>query len=178
MPSAVRASSSIDAFSVAQQLVDALAAARRMGYAPVVGLLTADQVSDLNDAASAAKTILEGRTDEAAEVIHEFQPLTTDEPTAATTAAALSSADGGTGGLANIPEDGEEGEEGVASQAGADVFVCDVSQGTPDDACPYGPGAVLTVPEVWYRDAGRGPGGRLHPGQDQGQSGVLDGGAC
>ena len=48
------APSSIDASSVAQQLVDALAAARGMGSAQVVGLLTADQVSDLNDAASAA----------------------------------------------------------------------------------------------------------------------------
>ena len=33
----------------AGQLVDALAAARRMGFAPVVGLLTTDQVADLNE---------------------------------------------------------------------------------------------------------------------------------
>eukprot|EP00439_Symbiodinium_sp_Y106_P043279 s4869_g5.t1 len=46
-----------DAAAVAQQLVDALAAARRMGFAPVVGLLTTDQVAALTSMpASGAST--------------------------------------------------------------------------------------------------------------------------
>ena len=73
------ASSCIDASTVAQQLVDALAVARRMGSAPVVGLLTTDQVADLNDAAAAANLLLDGRADDAAQVIQEFQPMTTEE---------------------------------------------------------------------------------------------------
>ena len=79
-----------DAAAVAQQLVDALAAARRMGFAPVVGLLTTDQVADLNDDAAAANLLLDGRTDDTAEVIQEFQPMTTDEqnPAPAWTSAA------------------------------------------------------------------------------------------
>ena len=35
-----------------------------MGYAPVVGLLSADQVADLNDAAAAANLLHEGRSAE------------------------------------------------------------------------------------------------------------------
>ena len=69
-----------DASAVAQQLVDAVAAARRRGFAPLVGLLTTDQVADLNDATAAVNLLLDGRTDDMAEVIQEFQPMTTDEP--------------------------------------------------------------------------------------------------
>ena len=38
---------SFDAAAVAEQLVAALAGARRMGWAPMTGLLTADQIADL-----------------------------------------------------------------------------------------------------------------------------------
>ena len=46
----------IDASTVAQQLTDALSAARHMAYAPVVAAV-GDQVADLNDAASAANLL-------------------------------------------------------------------------------------------------------------------------
>ncbi|CAE7249226.1 unnamed protein product [Symbiodinium sp. CCMP2592] len=49
-----------DASAVAAQLVAAVAAARRMGYVPVVGLMTADQIADLSDAAQAAHQVLDG----------------------------------------------------------------------------------------------------------------------
>ena len=42
---------------MAAQLAAALAEARRMGYALVVGLLSTDEVADLNDTASAANFV-------------------------------------------------------------------------------------------------------------------------
>ena len=50
---------------------------RRLGEwdAPVVGLLSTDQVADLNDAASAANLLQEGRTDASAEDVQPFTPL-------------------------------------------------------------------------------------------------------
>ena len=45
---------------IADQLGEALAAARRMGWVPVVGLLATDQIVDLNDACTAANLLVEG----------------------------------------------------------------------------------------------------------------------
>ena len=56
----------IDASTVAQQLTDALSAARHMAYAPVVAAV-GDQVADLNDAASAANLLQQDRSDTSAE---------------------------------------------------------------------------------------------------------------
>ena len=52
--------SSMDSAALAQQLAEVLAAAQRTGFARVVGLLTTDQVADLNDAAAAANLLLDG----------------------------------------------------------------------------------------------------------------------
>ena len=42
---------------MASQLTAALSAAWWMGYVPVVGLLSADQIAEINDAASAANVM-------------------------------------------------------------------------------------------------------------------------
>ncbi|CAE7334732.1 unnamed protein product [Symbiodinium sp. CCMP2456] len=76
---------SSDPITIAADLTAALGAARRMGWAPVVGELTADAIADLNDAAQAANLLLEG--------------------TAAGTR--------GVGTLENIPEVGEESDDDV-----------------------------------------------------------------
>ncbi|CAE7614492.1 Cacna1s, partial [Symbiodinium sp. CCMP2456] len=83
VPSAVMASS--NPITIAAELTAALGAARRMGWVPVLGEMTADAVADLNDAAQAANLLLEG------------------------TAAGMS----GAGILENIPEVGEESDDDV-----------------------------------------------------------------
>ena len=55
--------SSSSAATVADRLGEALAAARRMGFAPVVGLLSTDQVAE-------RRCLLKGRTDSAPEEMH------------------------------------------------------------------------------------------------------------
>ena len=73
--SAVMASQ--DSTAIALQLVAAMAAVRRTGIVPVVGLLTADQVADLNDITTAANQVLEGAAEAAAsaEVVQNFAPM-------------------------------------------------------------------------------------------------------
>ncbi|CAE7516237.1 unnamed protein product, partial [Symbiodinium necroappetens] len=66
IPCASTVMSFIDASTVAQQLTDALSAARHMAYAPVVAAV-GDQVADLNDAASAANLLQQDRSDTSAE---------------------------------------------------------------------------------------------------------------
>jgi len=72
-------------FTIAADLTAALGAARRMGWVPVVGGLSADAIADLNDAAHAANLLLEGMT----------------------------TGTGGAGALENIPEVGEESDDDV-----------------------------------------------------------------
>ena len=66
-----------DSTAIALQLVAAMAAVRRTGIVPVVGLLTADQVADLNDITTAANQVLEGAAEAAVstEVVQDFSPL-------------------------------------------------------------------------------------------------------
>ena len=97
-------------------------------------------------------------------MIHEFQPLTND-PTAtttSTTAAALSSA-----GSSRRTAGGRRRREPYASKG------ADVSQGTPDDACPIGNGAGLALPHVWDFDAGEGTGGLFHPVETKAKAASL-----
>ena len=80
-----------------------------MGFTPVVGLLTADQVADVNDFAAAANLVQEGRTDASAEDVKSFAPLVAggvgEGAAAVGQAAAVMTGDGGTGGLVDIPQE-------------------------------------------------------------------------
>ncbi|CAE7894876.1 unnamed protein product [Symbiodinium necroappetens] len=66
-----------DSTAVALQLVAAMTAVRRAGIVPVVGLLTADQVADLNDITTVANQVLEGAAEASAsaEVVQNFSPM-------------------------------------------------------------------------------------------------------
>ncbi|CAE7203543.1 unnamed protein product, partial [Symbiodinium necroappetens] len=66
-----------DSTAVALQLVAAMTAVRRPGIVPVVGLLTADQVADLNDITTVANQVLEGAAEAAAsaEVVQNFAAM-------------------------------------------------------------------------------------------------------
>jgi len=76
---------SSDPITIAAEFTAVLRAARRMGWAPVLGEMTADAIADLNDAAQAANMLMES------------------------TAAGVS----GAAFLENIPEVGEESDDDV-----------------------------------------------------------------
>ncbi|CAE6971351.1 unnamed protein product [Symbiodinium sp. CCMP2592] len=92
----------------AQMMADALAAARRTGWVPVIGLLTTDQMTDLIDAGHAASQLMVGLV----------QGTTTEEAAEVATMTA-----GGTGGTESmpfvptpIPEGDEDGDDVVLEQ--------------------------------------------------------------
>ncbi|CAE7393012.1 unnamed protein product [Symbiodinium necroappetens] len=66
-----------DPTAVALQLVAAVTAARRTGMVPVVGLLSADQVADLNDLTTTANLVQQGIAEAAAaaEEVQSFAPM-------------------------------------------------------------------------------------------------------
>ena len=66
-----------DAAAIALQLTAAMTAVRRAGIAPVVGLLTADQVADLNDITTAANLVQQGFAEAAGstEEVQSFVPM-------------------------------------------------------------------------------------------------------
>ena len=176
--------SSMDSAALAQQLAEVLAAAQRTGFARVVGLLTTDQVADLNDAAAAANLLLDGRTDEPAEVIEEFQPLTTAKPTSATwPSAAARRCLRRMGALVVLPTFRKTARRMEMETAGARPLCRWCRRRLRRLQRP-----TLRRRPLWLRRRSHhaqnleprrreGPGGLFHPGRDQGQSGVLDGGA-
>ncbi|CAE7242685.1 unnamed protein product [Symbiodinium sp. CCMP2592] len=83
----------------AQMMADALAAARRTGWVPVIGLLTTDQMTDLIDAGHAASQLMVGLV----------QGTTTEE--AAEVATMTAGGTGGTGSMPFVPTPIPEGDE-------------------------------------------------------------------
>ncbi|OLP83357.1 hypothetical protein AK812_SmicGene35877 [Symbiodinium microadriaticum] len=137
----------IDSTAGALQLVAALAATRRTRIVTVVGLLTADQVADLNDVTTAANLVQEGIVASAsAEVVQNFSLL----------------AGGGVGGGSTLPS----GAQTPASTTVATKSMPDIGMMTAQSA-PKKPPAPVPA-ESHRRFARRGYGGTFDAGCSNG----------